>query len=99
MNKALGMSGPAHALVAINDFKEITADVSEIAKGVVMDFYKIAFNEQSSGLIRYGQGQYDFNSGGLSFFSPHQLMAEHKDDSDCPSTTLLIHLIFFTVTA
>lgn len=95
MNKALGMPGPAHPLITINNHEEITADTSELSKGVVMDFYRIAYNKQSSGLIKYGQGQYDFRNGGLSFFSPNQLIAKHDHNSECPSTTLLIHPDFF----
>lgn len=95
MNRALGIPEPAHPLIAINDFQDITADISEISKGVVMDFYKISYNGQHIGPIRYGQGQYDFSNGGLSFISPNQLIAKHDDSSECPSTNLVIHPDFF----
>lgn len=95
MNKALGMPEPVHPLITINDHEDITADISELSKGVVMDFYRITYSMQSSGLIRYGQGQYDSKNGGLSFFSPHQLIAKDDDSSECPSVTLLVHPDFF----
>lgn len=95
MNKALGMPEPSHPLIAVNDYKNITADVSEIAKGMVMDFYKISYKKQWSGSIKYGQGKYDFNNGGLSFISPHQLIAENDSAGKCESSTLLIHPDFF----
>lgn len=95
MHKALGVPEPAHPLIAINDFQDIAADISEISKGVVMDFYKISYNEQRIGPIRYGQGQYDFGNGGLSFISPNQLIAKHDDSNECPSTNLVIHPDFF----
>lgn len=95
MHKALGIPEPGHPLIAINDFQDITADISEISKGVVMDFYKISYNGQSIGPIRYGQGQYDFGNGGLSFISPNQLIARHDGSNECPSTNLVIHPDFF----
>jgi AraC family transcriptional activator of pobA len=95
MNKALGISEPAHPLITINDYKNITADVSDIAKGMIMDFYKISYKRQWSGQIKYGQGKYDFNNGGLSFISPHQLIAEYEGSGECDSVTLLIHPDFF----
>jgi AraC-like DNA-binding protein len=48
-----------------------------------------------SGRIKYGQHHYDFNNGGLSFISPHQLIAEEEGIAECGSLTLLIHPDFF----
>lgn len=96
MNKALGLPEPAHPLITINDYEDITTDVSEIAKGMVMDFYKISYKMEFSGKIRYGQGKYNYENGGLSFISPHQLIAEDGDGAaECKSRTLLIHPDFF----
>jgi AraC family transcriptional activator of pobA len=95
MNKALGMPGPAHPLIALNDYKDIKGDVSEIAKGMVMDFYKISYKKSLSGKIRYGHHHYDFQNGGLSFISPHQLIAEDESNGECAGFTLLIHPDFF----
>jgi AraC family transcriptional activator of pobA len=91
MNKALGMPEPAHPLIALNDYKDITGDVSDIAKGMVMDFYKISYKKSLSGRIKYGQHHYDFQNGGLSFIGPHQLIAEDDSNGKCEGFTLLIH--------
>ncbi len=91
MNKALGMPAPSHPLIALNDYKDISGDVSEIAKGMIMDFYKISYKKHLSGKIKYGQHHYDFNEGGLSFISPHQLIAEDESNGECEGFTLLIH--------
>jgi AraC family transcriptional regulator, transcriptional activator of pobA len=96
MNKALGMPAPKHPLIALNDYKDIRGDVSDIAKGMVMDFYKISYKKAFSGKIRYGQHYYDFQNGGLSFMSPHQLIAEDENNRDCEGLTLLIHPNFFS---
>lgn len=95
MNKALGMPPPAHPLIALNDYKDISGDISDIAKGMLMDFYKISYKKYLSGKIRYGQHHYDFNEGGLSFISPNQLIAEDESNGECEGFTLLIHPDFF----
>lgn len=95
MNKALGMPAPSHPLITLNDYKNITGDISEIVKGMLMDFYKISYKKSLSGKIRYGQNYYDFNEGGLSFISPNQLVAEDESNGECEGFTLLIHPDFF----
>jgi AraC family transcriptional regulator, transcriptional activator of pobA len=96
MNKALGMPEPTHPLIALNDYKDIKGDVSAIAKGMIMDFYKISYKKSLSGRIRYGQHHYDFQNGGLSFIGPHQLIAEDASNGKCEGFTLLIHPDFLS---
>lgn len=91
MNKALGIPAPSHPLITLNNYKHITADISDIAKGILMDFYKISYKKHLSGKIKYGQHHYDFNEGGLSFISPNQLVAEDENNGECEGFTLLIH--------
>lgn len=95
MNRALGMQEPKHPLITLNDYKDIQGDVSDIAKGMVMDFYKISYKKALSGKIRYGEHYYDFQNGGLSFVAPRQLIAEDESNGDCAGQTLLIHPDFF----
>jgi AraC family transcriptional activator of pobA len=96
MNRSLGMPEPKHPLIALNDYKDIRGDVSDIAKGMVMDFYKISYKKALSGKIKYGQHHYDFQNGGLSFMSPHQLIAEDESNGECAGQTLLIHPDFLS---
>lgn len=96
MNQALGIPEPLHPLIALNDYKNITADVSDIARGMLMDFYKISYKKQLSGKLKYGQHYYDFNGGGLSFISPNQFIAEEENNGECEGFTLLIHPDFLS---
>ncbi|WP_316798380.1 AraC family transcriptional regulator [Pedobacter frigidisoli] len=91
MNSALGLAEPKHPLICLNEYKDISVDVTEFTRGIMMDFYKISYKEPSSGRIRYGQDHYDLNNGGLSFLSPRQLVAEADGALDCSGMTLLIH--------
>jgi len=95
MNKAMGLPEPVHPLISLYDHADIKGDVSAIANGVILDFYKISYKESLSGKIRYGQHHYDFENGGLSFLSPHQLIADDENNGACAGLTLLIHPDFF----
>jgi AraC-like DNA-binding protein len=57
----------------------------------VLTFYKISYKAKLSGKIKYGQGLYDFNEGGLLFAAPNQVIGGNNDSADCSLYTLLIH--------
>jgi AraC family transcriptional activator of pobA len=94
--KALGLPKPLHPMVALVDYKDIKADTSEIGKGYVLDFYKISFKKHFAGELRYGQGHYDFEEGGLSFTAPNQLIAAADEEKDYSGYTLLFHPDFIS---
>ncbi|SHE56980.1 helix-turn-helix domain-containing protein [Pedobacter caeni] len=89
--KALGLPKPKHPLIALVDYKDIKVDTSELGRGYLLDFYKISFKAHFSGQIRYGQGHYDFEEGGLSFTAPNQLIAAATEEKDYSGYTLLFH--------
>jgi len=83
-------------MVALVDYKDIKADTSEIGKGYVLGFYKISFKKHFSGELRYGQGHYDFEEGGLSFTAPNQLIMAADEEKDYSGYTLLFHPDFIS---
>jgi AraC family transcriptional regulator, transcriptional activator of pobA len=91
LQKALGLPRPLHPLISLVDYGEIKNDTGDIAKGMVLNFYKISFKKQLTGKVRYGQGYYDFDEGGLSFISPGQLIAASPEEVDYSGYTLLFH--------
>jgi len=91
MLNALGLPKPLHPMVALVDYKDIKIDTAEIGKGYMLNFYKISFKKHFSGKLRYGQGHYDFEEGGLSFTSPNQLIAAADEEKDYSGYTLLFH--------
>jgi AraC family transcriptional regulator, transcriptional activator of pobA len=64
MHRALGLPKPLHPLVSLVNYADITADTTEITKGMVLNFYKVSYKLHFSGKVRYGQGHYDFDEGG-----------------------------------
>ena len=92
--KTLGLPKPLHPLVALVDYKDIKADTTEIGKGYMLNFYKISFKRHFAGQLKYGQGHYDFEEGGLSFTAPNQLIAAAEEENDYSGHTLLFHADF-----
>lgn len=92
--RALGLPKPLHPLVALVDYKDIKADTTEIGKGYLLNFYKVSFKKHFAGQLRYGQGHYDFEEGGLSFTAPNQLIYAADEEKDYSGYTLLFHADF-----
>lgn len=91
LHKALGLPKPLHPLISLVDYSQISADTTEIEKGMVFNFYKISYKRDFSGKVKYGQNYYDFDEGGLSFFAPRQLITASGDEADYGGYTLLVH--------
>lgn len=91
LHRELGLSKPLHPLVSLVNYADIAADTTEIAKGMVLNFYKVSYKLHFSGKVRYGQGHYDFDEGGLSFIAPKQLISAIDQEGDYSGYTLLFH--------
>ena len=89
--RALGLPAPQHPLLSIANYAEITTDVTELSKGMILNMYKISLKFNFRGKIKYGQQYYDFDEGGLSFSSPMQVIAAAEEEADYSGLTLLIH--------
>lgn len=89
LNKALGVSKPLHPLIAIVDHKEIAPD-SEVVN-MIPNFYMISYKTNLKGKLKYGQGYYDFDEGGLIFVSPNQALSAVDEDAECMGISLFIH--------
>lgn len=91
LHQALGLPKPLHPLLSLVDYSDIKADTTEIGKGMILNFYKISYKKNFKGRIKYGQGHYDFDEGGLSFVLPGQVIAASAEDADYGGYTLLFH--------
>jgi AraC-like DNA-binding protein len=91
LHRALGLPKPLHPLVSLVDYANINTDTTDIAKGMVLNFYKVSFKKNFTGKVKYGQNYYDFDEGGLSFISPNQLISTAEEEADYGGYTLLFH--------
>ena len=90
LHQVLRLPKPLHPLISLVDNTQIAVDKEELPVSFLLDFYKVSYKKGLRGKIRYGQGYYDFDEGGLVFTSPHQLLAT-TDDTEYKGYTLLIH--------
>jgi AraC family transcriptional activator of pobA len=93
-HRIMGLPQPKHPLISlINSSKEET-QFTQRPGTHILNFYKISY-KPNSGRLRYGQGYYDFDGGGLLFAAPNQVVGNHNDAGDATGTcslyTLLIH--------
>ncbi len=91
LHQALGLPKPLHPMVSLVNYADIKLPDEEVPKLLILNFYKISYKFNFTGKIRYGQGYYDFNEGGLCFYSPNQLISSAEEDSDYSGFTLVFH--------
>ncbi|WP_263602722.1 helix-turn-helix domain-containing protein [Chryseobacterium sp. PET-29] len=91
LHKAMGQPAPSHPLISIINYGEARFDPKDFEQGIILNFYKISFKTSFSGKLKYGQGYYDFEEGGMSFIAPGQLLKIQEEEADYDGMTLHIH--------
>lgn len=94
LHKAMGQAAPSHPLISIMNYGEARFDPKDFEQGIILNFYKISFKTSFSGKLKYGQGFYDFEEGGMSFIAPGQLLKMQDEEADYSGMTLHIHSDF-----
>jgi len=89
--KGMGLPKPLHPLVALvnYDVDKIRRDYA--GQSFLIDFYKVSFKKDFKGQVKYGQGYYDFEEGGLAFLAPNQLVTMSGDETSYEGYTLYFH--------
>lgn len=91
LHKAMGQPAPLHPLISIINYGEAEFDPADLEGGIILNFYKISFKTKFSGKLKYGQGFYDFEEGGMSFVAPGQLLRMQEEEADYDGMSLHIH--------
>lgn len=81
-HKLKGLPSPQHPLISIIDFTTLGATKNDIKTSYVFDFYSIALKRGFQGKMRYGQQEYDFDEGVLSFIAPGQVFSFGVNPND-----------------
>jgi AraC-like DNA-binding protein len=89
-----GLPKPEHPLVSVVRFEDIGGPAGDEPLNVLIDFYAIALKRNFHGKIKYGQQEYDFDEGIMTFIGPGQ-MFRIEVDKDRPlrhtGWMLLVH--------
>ncbi|MCW2259803.1 MULTISPECIES: helix-turn-helix domain-containing protein [Sphingobacterium] len=89
--RSLGFSAPLHPLVALVDYKNVPIEMFPKGQKISLDFYKISFKTTFTGQIKYGQGYYDFEEGGLAFLKPKQIVFPSEEIESYEGVALYFH--------
>lgn len=101
-HRLAGLPKPEHPLVSLVDYSKVNYQTTAEEITMVSSHYSIAMKRGLSGKFRYGQQQYDFDEGLMSFVAPGQVISVkvHKDPAPRPTGwILLVHPDFLWKTA
>ncbi|HAK77970.1 MAG TPA: AraC family transcriptional regulator [Runella sp.] len=89
---ALYIEKPKHPMVAV--FRNNDVSPKSLVKKLKTSFYMISYKTNLKGKMRYGQGFYDFEEGGMIFVAPNQVLSISEDADICEGITLIFHSDF-----
>ena len=81
-HKLRELSKPEHPLISLVDYREIRHSNKNNQVSWIQDFYTIGLKRDVCGKFRYGQQEYDFDEGLLSFIAPGQVFSVEVIDSE-----------------
>lgn len=90
LHRLFSLRKPDHPLISVIDFELLKFGDSEIWKSFYYDFYCVACKKGSSGKFKYGQRNYDFDEGIMSFTKPGQLFSVTNVSDDPVSGFMLV---------
>jgi AraC-like DNA-binding protein len=82
---------PLHPLIALINYSDVKIRLTDAGRNFSLDFYKISFKSSFKGQVKYGQGYYDFEEGGLAFLAPNQMVAMSADEASYEGYSLFFH--------
>lgn len=91
LHKLLGLPKPLHPMISLVENKDNKIEVTKLPASFIHCFYKISLKYNLAGKIKYGQGYYDFDEGGLLFKAPNQVSANAEINQDHSGFTVLFH--------
>ncbi|RXG11530.1 helix-turn-helix protein [Leeuwenhoekiella aestuarii] len=94
-----GLPKPEHHLISVIDVEDVQHWHADEPMNLALDFYVIALKRVlSKGKVNYGQGQYYYDEGIMSFMSPNQIFNISKEKNEALKQSgwvLLVHPDFF----
>ena len=92
--RLLGLPAPLQPLITLVDYNNVSIEMFPKGQKVSLDFYKISFKPTFTGQVKYGQGYYDFEEGGLAFLKPKQIVFPPEDIESYEGIALYFHSDF-----
>jgi AraC-like DNA-binding protein len=92
--RLLELPAPLHPMIALIDYRNVPMEKFPKGQKISLDFYKISFKTTFKGQIKYGQGFYDFEEGGIAFLKPKQVAFSPEDTENYEGMALYFHPYF-----
>lgn len=80
-HRAFGLPKPQHPLISLIDNTTNQIELTKLPHSLILNFYKISYKTKLVEKLKYGQGYYDFDEGGLLFAAPEQVIGV-ADEAD-----------------
>lgn len=80
LHRVLELPKPEHPLVSVINMENIKCHFDDFYTSVIYNFYSICIKKNFKGIMKYGQGYYDFDEGTMTFFSPGQVISTVVDE-------------------
>jgi AraC-like DNA-binding protein len=93
-HKLMEIPQPEHPLISVIPFELIKCTPGSDPKHIVPGYYSIALKKTTDAQMKYGQQEYDFNTGIMSFMAPGQVLKIEAKEGKPPIHTgwlLLVH--------
>lgn len=87
----LEQPSPLHPLVALINYDNTQVPIANVGEKYAINFYKISFKTSFNGQVKYGQGYYDFEAGGLAFLAPKQIVTVSGEEGSYEGYALFFH--------
>lgn len=92
-HKMSGLAKPEHPLVSLVDYGLVNYQTDETEISWVQNFYSVGLKRNIQGKFKYGQQQYDFDEGLMTFVAPKQVVSITIDNSQTTKPTGLLLFI------
>ncbi|WP_294246222.1 helix-turn-helix domain-containing protein [uncultured Chryseobacterium sp.] len=89
--RLLELPAPLHPMIALVDYRNVPMETFPRGQRISLDFYKISFKTTFTGQIKYGQGYYDFEEGGMAFLKPKQIVFPPEEIESYEGIALYFH--------
>ncbi|MEC5174076.1 helix-turn-helix transcriptional regulator [Chryseobacterium nepalense] len=89
--RLLELPAPLHPMIALVDYRKVSMETFPRGQKISLDFYKISFKTAFTGQIKYGQGYYDFEEGGMAFLKPRQIVFPPEEIESYEGIALYFH--------
>lgn len=95
-HRSRNLPKPEHPLISIIDYADLKFSEEERGQklSVIFDYYSISVKRNLNGTLQYGQQQYDFDEGVMSFVAPNQVFGIEVFKEDVTNQSgwiLMIH--------